>query len=240
MCFQLLNNRSSALVSSGKLLMQYLPVGNCWCSTSQWETVDAVLPSGKLLMQYFPVGNCWFSTSQCETVDAVLPSAKLLIQHFPVWNCWCSTSQWETVDAVLPSGKLLIRHFPVGNCWCSTSQWETSLPGAELTVGWSLATKTWPDHTKDLKNDTCGLTSLALGVNGRVRGSSSRAVLRLTRRQCSIHCERSGVARITSKQRWARRLLVTLQEGVQKTSINETELLLGDCLSAVSAVKNCL
>jgi len=35
------------------------------------------------------------------------------------------------------------------------------------------------------------VTILALGVNGWVQGNGPRAVLPLTRHQCSIHCENS-------------------------------------------------
>jgi len=34
-------------------------------------------------------------------------------------------------------------------------------------------------HTEDLKNGTCGLSSLVLSIDGRVQGNSSLAVLRL-------------------------------------------------------------
>jgi len=34
-------------------------------------------------------------------------------------------------------------------------------------------------YTEDLKNDTCGLSSLVLSADGRVQGNDSRAVLRL-------------------------------------------------------------
>jgi len=54
-----------------------------------------------------------------------------------------------------------------------------------------------------LKNGTCGLSYLVLGVDGLVWGNSSRAVLPLTRHQCSIHCESSRVAHGERKQRWA-------------------------------------
>jgi len=49
--------------------------------------------------------------------------------------------------------------------------------------------------TEGLRNGTCGLASLVLGVNGWVQANSSHAVLPLTRHQCSIHCESSCVPR---------------------------------------------
>jgi len=52
-------------------------------------------------------------------------------------------------------------------------------------------------------NDTCGLSSLVLGVDGFEQGNGLRAVLPLTRHQCNIHCESSLVAHGSSKWRWA-------------------------------------
>jgi len=46
-------------------------------------------------------------------------------------------------------------------------------------------------------------TTLLLGVDGWEQGSSSRAVLPLTRHQCSIYCESSRVDHGASKRRWA-------------------------------------
>jgi len=58
-------------------------------------------------------------------------------------------------------------------------------------------------HTEDMKNSTCGLSSLVLGVDEWVQGNSSRAVLPLTRYQCSIHYESSRLPPPLSKGRWA-------------------------------------
>jgi len=65
-----------------------------------------------------------------------------------------------------------------------------------------------------LTNGTSGLSSLVFGVNGWVQGNGYRAGLPLppvqhslkgaafTRHQCSIHCDRSCVARGASKRTW--------------------------------------
>ena len=52
-----------------------------------------------------------------------------------------------------------------------------------------------PSHVENSKNGICRLSTLPLGVDGRVQGNSSRAVLALTRHQCNIHCE--------SKRKWS-------------------------------------
>jgi len=59
-------------------------------------------------------------------------------------------------------------------------------------------------HTEDFKNGNWGLSSVVLGVN------ESRAVLPLTRHQCSIHCESSRVARAQASGDGRRRPLVTI------------------------------
>jgi len=65
------------------------------------------------------------------------------------------------------------------------------------SVSWVRATKAARlgsmGHTENLKNITCVLSSLVLGVNAWVQENSSRIVLPLTRHQCSIHCESSRV-----------------------------------------------
>jgi len=87
------------------------------------------------------------------------------------------------------------------------------------TVGFARATKAGRlgsilGHTADLTNGTSGLSSLVFGVNGWVQGNGYRAGLPLppvqhslkgaafTRHQCSIHCDRSCVARGASKRTW--------------------------------------
>jgi len=52
-------------------------------------------------------------------------------------------------------------------------------------------------HAEDLKNGTCGVSSLVLDVDGWVQ----ETVLPLTRRQCNIHCESSRVAHCWASKR---------------------------------------
>jgi len=58
-------------------------------------------------------------------------------------------------------------------------------------------------------NDTCGLSSLVLGVDGLEQGKGLRAVLPLTRYQCNIHCGSSRMAYGSSKGNGRRRPLAT-------------------------------
>jgi len=63
-------------------------------------------------------------------------------------------------------------------------------------------------HTEDVKNGTCVLSNLVLGVDGWVQGNGSRAMLPVTRhqwihQQCNVHCESSRAARGATKRRWA-------------------------------------
>jgi len=51
---------------------------------------------------------------------------------------------------------------------------------------WKTGFDSRSGHAENLKNDTCGLSSLVLRVDGRVHGNSSRAVLPLTRHQCAF------------------------------------------------------
>ena len=75
--------------------------------------------------------------------------------------------------------------------------------------------------TPKYSNGACGLSSIALGVNGWVQGNSSRAVLPLTRHQCNIHCENSRVDHGASKWRWALQTACGTQVRIEYT---ETEL----------------
>jgi len=88
---------------------------------------------------------------------------------------------------------------------------------------WKTGFDSRSGHAENLKNDTCGLSSLVLRVDGRVHGNSSRAVLPLTRHQCRIHCESRRVTRGASKRRCALQTTRETPKGIQKLSINEID-----------------
>jgi len=63
------------------------------------------------------------------------------------------------------------------------------------------------NNTGDFENGTCGYSVSCSELMGGCKGNSSRALLPLTRPQCSIHCESSREAHGAN---WRRRPLVTL------------------------------